>query len=486
MKKVSFGNALLPILGLVFIMILGLVISPNFNEGAQYSLEAMFIIATVISCVHLMIMGYKWSVIQESILKKLGQLMPAALILLSIGVLIGSWVLSGTIPMLIHFGVDLISVEFIYLTGFLVCAIFSLSTGTSWGSAGTIGVVLMSIGGAIDANLPMLAGAIVAGAYFGDKMSPLSDTTNIAALASDVPLMKHIRSMMNTTIPAALVAITLYIILGFTTGSDASTSVSAIAELKMGLETLFNIKGFATVIMLLIPVGVVVYGSLKQLPTVPVMISSAVCAMFIAMFVQGYSFIDALNVLVNGFDITTMTDTSLVTSQTALESITTIVNRGGLYSMVSPVIISMMVFIYVGTLDTINAIPVVVDKIFSKIRRKSTTIISTLIATMCTNGLTSNQFATSFIIAETFKPKYEEMKIPKQVLSRSLEDAGTMVENILPWSTTGIYMAATLGVSPVDYAQYQFVFWFGIMFAVILAITGKGCFYNEIEKEEQK
>ena len=469
-KEVKIQNAVVPIVGLFVILIFGLIVQPKILKLGEMPLEMIFLFAAVIGTINLFYMGYSWSEIQESMVKKVNQGLPAMLILLSIGILVGAWIVSGTIPMLIYYGIKIINPNYIYIIAFLVPIIFSTLTGTSWGSAGTIGIVIIGIAQVTGAHLPIIAGAIVGGAYFGDKMSPLSDTTNIAALAADVPLYEHIRSMMNTTIPAAILAAISYGIVGYIYSSKAvNVELTLIDETLKGLKNIFNFN-----IILLLPVIIVLYGSIKQKPTVPTLISSSTVSLIIALIFQRFSIENVINVLNSGFNIEMaywVTDIP--------DNVVKILNRGGLYSMVGPVIITFIVFVYIGTLDRINALPLIVNRTFNFVSKKSSAILAALGATAITNGMTSNQFATSFIVAEAFKPKFDQLNIPRKVLSRSLEDTGTMIEGILPWTTTGIFMAATLGVPVMDYNRWQFLTMFNIIVAIVLAVTGKGCFYNE-------
>jgi hypothetical protein len=213
--EIKFGHALLPVLFLVALIVYGLILRPHAYGLPPIPLEVLFILASVFAVSELFWLGFTWPEIQNSIVARLSRALPAFFILFAIGILISSWIVSGTIPMLVYYGIGIISPSYLYVLAFLVPVVFSSLTGTSWGSAGTIGVVIIGIAGAFDAHLGITAGAIIGGAYFGDKMSPLSDTTNLAALATDVDLFDHIRSMTVTTVPSAILAATGFFILGF-------------------------------------------------------------------------------------------------------------------------------------------------------------------------------------------------------------------------------------------------------------------------------
>jgi len=211
-KSITFSEAIIPIAFFFVVLVYGLFIHPVILKESMLPLEVLILMALTFSCLYLLYLGYSWETILKHIRKKVGESIGVILILFAIGVLIGSWIVSGTIPMLIYYGISIIQPEWMYILAFLVCILFSLLTGTSWGSAGTIGIVMMGVAEVYGADLSITAAAIVGGSFFGDKMSPLSDTTNVASLATDVPLFDHIRSMAYTTGPAAIAAAIVYIL----------------------------------------------------------------------------------------------------------------------------------------------------------------------------------------------------------------------------------------------------------------------------------
>jgi len=438
-----------------------------------FPLEIIFLLAAVFSATELLILGYKWNDIQNAVVKKIAQGFPVILIFFSIGLLIGSWIISGTIPMLVYYGIKLINPEYIYLIGFVVPIIFSLLTGTSWGSIGTIGVVIIGIASIAGVDLGITAGAIVGGAYFGDKMSPLSDTTNLASAATDVPLYDHIQSMMYTTFPSAIIAAILFFSLSFIYPVSAEVnSALATEETLTAIQSLFDFN-----ILLIIPPIIVLVGSLKRKPTVPVMLLSAFSACVLALFIQEYSLQDLVQTLLKGFQVDMATWVSIVP-----ENVTVLFNRGGLYALNEAIFFTFMVFIFIGILDMVKAMPTIVNIVFKRVRKRWTLILSSLVATAFTNAFTSNQSATSFIIGDAFKPAYDKLKVSRKVLSRSIEDYGTMIETLIPWHASSLYVVATLGVSFADYWHWQLLTIINLIIAPLLAITGIGCFYKKKNK----
>jgi len=464
---------LIPLLFLFFLISFGLVIGPNYFGMKPFPLEIIFLLAAVFSATELLILGYKWNDIQNAVVKKIAQGFPVILIFFSIGLLIGSWIISGTIPMLVYYGIKLINPEYIYLIGFVVPIIFSLLTGTSWGSIGTIGVVIIGIASIAGVDLGITAGAIVGGAYFGDKMSPLSDTTNLASSATDVPLYDHIQSMMYTTFPSAIIAAVLFFSLSFIYPVSAEVnSALATEETLTAIQSLFDFN-----ILLIIPPIIVLVGSLKRKPTVPIMLLSAFSACVLALFIQEYSLQDLVQTLLKGFQVDMATWVSVVP-----ENVTVLFNRGGLYALNEAIFFTFMVFIFIGILDMVKAMPTIVNIVFKRVRKRWALILSSLVATAFTNAFTSNQSATSFIIGDTFKPAYDKLKVSRKVLSRSIEDYGTMIETLIPWHASSLYVVATLGVSFADYWHWQLLTIINLIIAPLLAITGIGCFYKRKNK----
>jgi len=474
-RPVAFAHALAPILFLLVLIVYGLILRPQLFGLPAFPLEVIFIFSASFAVAELFWIGFSWSEIQEFIVRKLTRALPAFFILFAIGIIISSWMVSGTIPMLVYYGIEIINPNFLYLLAFLVPVVFSSLTGTSWGSAGTIGVVIIGIAGALGADLGITAGAVIGGAYFGDKMSPLSDTTNLAALAAEVDLFEHIRSMMVTTIPSAILASLGFLILGFVYPPETSAAnFSGLAPFLDSLKDMFRFNVF-----LLIPPAIVLYGSLRKKPTIPTLLTSVLTSCALALVCQRFSVADVLQSLNRGFDAS-MAGWMINVPEQTIE----LVNRGGMYSMSEAIFVAFMVFMFIGAIDTIDAMPTVVNRVFRFAKTRASTILSALGASAITNSMTSNQYATSFIIGDAFKSRFDALKIPRKVLSRSLEDTGTMIESVVPWTTTAVFMVATLGVPWADYWHWQLLSLINFIVAPTLAVLGIGCFYHEVDAKQ--
>ena len=466
--ETPFLQALAPFAFLAVLIIYGLIVRPLALQLPPLPLELIFILAASGLVTQLLLTGHRWIDIQASIVKKFQCAIPAFMILFCIGLIIASWIICGTIPMLVYWGLQLINPDYLYLIAFLAPVIFSTLTGTSWGSVGTIGVVLIGIATALDANLGITAGAVIGGAYFGDKLSPLSDTTNLAALAAEVDLHTHIRSMLWTTLPSATIALGIYYAMGVL--YPPRLQDGGLADVQLLLDQLSSIFNFSW--LTLAPAMVVLAGSIFRLPTVPILIASVILASLVAITLQPFTLTDVISTLHQGFNL----DLVMPGVQHTPE-ITNLLDRGGLYALNEPIIIAFMVFIFIGATDKIDAMPTVVNHLMRAVKSPRGTVLASLLATGITNAMTSNQFATSFIVGDAFKSKYDQQNVPRKVLSRSLEDTGTMLESLVPWHTSAIYMVVTLGVPFSEYWHWQCLSLCNIVIATILATTGVGCFY---------
>lgn len=469
--------ALMPIIVFISLLVYGLFLHPRIFGGGMLALETILLILLTFTSFFLIWRGYTWEQLQVSFVKKVGEAVPVMLILLCIGVLIGSWIVSGTIPMLIYYGIQLVHPAYIYIFGFAICILFSLLTGTSWGSAGTIGIVVIGMAQLYEANLAIAAAAVVGGSFFGDKLSPLSDTTNVAALATGVSVYDHIRSMIYTTGPAALIAAGAYTFLSLRrdlgTQEDAGAMLLQIEEAANALSQLFNFN-----ILLLLPVALIIWATVTRKPIILSLLGSSVFAMLLALIFQNFSVETVFASLSTGFS------TELATGAPVEDSsgVTNILNRGGLYNLKEGAIICFLVFTFIGLLDVVDGINRVIQPLLKGIKRVSGLVASSLTSTLITNLLVSNQYATSFIIGTAFNKKYDALDVDRKVLSRSIEDAGTMMENMAPWTPSGVFMASALGVSALEYAPWQFLSIANILIAYFFAFSGIAVFRRKGKK----
>lgn len=484
MKEVKLKHQITSVILFILVILLGLFVPVLMgNPDAALPIESiMFLAVSIISAYIIIFAKLSWDEVFDSITSTISKALPGLLILIVIGPLIAGFIMSGLMPMLVYYGIQLIDPRFIYVIAFILAALFSTFTGTSWGSAATIGVVVMGIGMAIGANPAIIAGAVIGGAYFGDKMSPLSDTTNIAAIASDVNLYDHIGSMMYTTIPSSIIAIIVYTIAGFVFPATA-TSIN-----DPGITTLLNdLSGmFKFNIILLIPLIIVLVGSATKKPVLPVMVVGGLLSLTIAFFYQGFNLQDTLSGLNSGFKLDMISWYDVSQPIEGEPYILGFFERGGFWELATLIPISSTILAVVGALNSIDAMPATVNALFGWAKTRSSIIISSLATGIAMIAITANGIACSFVTAGIFKDKYDKNNIDRRVLSRTTEDSGTLLEVLFPWTPAAIFFTKTLGVGVGDYFVWAIMNWTTPIIAVILAITGFGTFKNkEVEKIEE-
>ncbi|WP_186292970.1 Na+/H+ antiporter NhaC [Brevibacterium aurantiacum] len=459
-KRPPLGWSLIPLVAMLVLLAVGygvLGLAP----------EPLLILSAIIAGLVALRMGLSWDEMLLGIREKLDTAMPALLVLISIGILIGTWMIAGTIPMMIYYGLGLISAQFIVLIAFVISAIVSVITGTSWGSAGTVGVALMGIAAGLDAPLAATAGAIVAGAYFGDKLSPLSDTTNLAPIAAGTTLWEHIRHMLYTTIPATVVALALYLFVGINqkSGGTDSEQINAVTGT---LDSLFSFN-----VLLLLPMLIVLGGAVLKLPTLPTIIGSSLVAGILAAIFQKVSLESIFASTVDGFT-PDMLEVGPTTLKNLDPQVVELVSQGGMASMTGVILIAFSAFAFAGIMSKSGALETIIRSLLKFVKRTGDLVLSTVLSCITMAIVTGNSYLSIIVPGELFKTAYADRGLDAKNLSRTLEDSGTVVVPLVPWSSAGVYMAGVLGVSVLDYAPWAVFCYVGFAFAIILGYTGIG------------
>lgn len=468
-KEVKFIHALLPVIILFATMIYGLGLRPFLFGQEAFSVEMLMVFISLVVGIEMLYLGFSWKEIEASIVRKLAQAIPAFMIILAIGILVGSWMISGVIPMLVSYGIKLVNPTYLYAICLIVPIIFSTSCGTSWGTMSTIGVVLIGVTNAVGGNPAIATAAIVSGAFFGDKMSPLSDTTNLTALACGISVIDHIKSMMYNTIPAMVIALIGYFILGsIYPPSLVGAADTSVLDTTLGaLNQLFNFN-----ILLLLPLIVVIIGSVKGAPTVPVMVTSSVSAVVLGLLFQQYTFGNIVKALTSGYNIQMAT----WVSGELPTSVLTILQRGGIYMLSGTIVVGWTIFFFMGSLELINAIPTVVNKMFFFAKTRFSIIVSSLFTGVFIMATMGHVYAAIFLNSDIFKEKFDKAGISRRVLSRSIEDSGTFFDPIFPWTICGVFVATTFGVPTLSYDKFMILPFVNILLSVIYAYTGFAVF----------
>jgi len=462
-KKPSLGIAVLPLLFMFAVLFAGLIIF-------SIDIKILLLICAAFTVCISIFLGHTWKEVEHEIVEKLAKAFPAIMILICVGLMIGAWIVSGTIPFLVYIGLKIISPKFIIVTSFLVTVILSVSTGTSWGAAGTVGAALMSVAAGMGAPLPAVAGAIVSGAYFGDKMSPLSDSTNMSAIATNTNLYKHIGHMFYTTVPGFIISCIVYIIAGLSFAS--SGEIGQVDAIIKTLAQLFNLS-MPVGLLLLVPPIIVVIGSLRKKPTIPVMMISSAVAIVIAMAVQGFSFETCATSMVNGFNMEMFANPAISLANLT-EEVPRLLQRGGMSSMMNTALMAFCAFGFIGALTVFGSLEVILERIMKRIHSTGQLIAITTVLGVIIITVIGEASVTFLMLGGLFRQEYVKRGLESKNLSRTLEDSITVVEPLVPWSLAGVYMSSTLGVPTIQYAPWACLCYTGVIFAIIWGYTGFG------------
>jgi Na+:H+ antiporter, NhaC family len=462
-KGISAGYAAF-VVASVFVFVLG---GSLFFGGA---IETMFMLAWLFTVPLIMKVGYTYKEVQNFGWKVVMESLEANFIILVVGTLIASFIASGTVPYIIVLGLKVISPQIFLLSALLICTMTSLATGTSWGTIGTAGVAMMGIGTALGVPMGMTAGAVISGAAFGDKMSPLSDTTNLAAAISGAPLMTHIKHMTVTTLPAYILSAIIFTFMGFFTIDTASFDPAIATDTINGLNDIFKLG-----ILELIPIVLVITMLIKKVPPISAMLGGTFMAMFMAMIRQGYNLNKLLGFLYDGFSI-----------ETGTVYIDKLLNRGGIMSMISSFLIVFVAAAITGMLSESGVLTALVSSLAKKCSgSRMRTVGTTLSIGYLTNMIGSSMLLAIIVPGTLMKPLYEENDLAPENLSRTLEDSGTLGAWLIPWNANALFGAQTLmgiGATPYIFIPYCLLSIISPIFSMISAITGIGM--KPLKKEE--
>ena len=469
----TFLESVIPIIAMLVILTIG--------KGVfGYSTEPLLIMVAAVAAFVAFRVGVTWDEMLQEISEKIAKGMPAILILICVGAMVGAWMSAGTIPMMIYYGIQIVNPKFLLVTAFLITAVVSVVTGTSWGSVATMGVALMGIAGALGVSLPATAGAVIAGSYFGDKMSPLSDTTNLAPIAAGSNLYDHIGHMFYTTIPATIISLIVYAIAGLNADTTVEITSDTVVTMLNQLSFMYHWNW-----LLLIPVVIVLAGSVLRKPTIPVMLLSTFVAGIEGIVIQSVTLKDVLASTVGGFNVSMIVRPGFDPS-TCSEAITKLLNRGGMNGIMSTTLLVFCAFCFAGIMSRAGCLDVVLQKILSVAKSTGALITATVAACITMALTTGNSYLSILIPGEMFRDAYKERGLAAKNLSRTLEDAGTVFVPLVPWSAAGAYMTATLGVEVLDYLPWAVLCYTGFIFAIIWGFTGFGIAKLEDEEKKEK
>ena len=449
-KSPSLLDAILPVLFLMILLVSFAIVYEDESTPNQVALIFAAAFAPFIGIKN----GYSWKEMEQGMIETIKVSMQAILILLTVGSLIGSWIISGTVPSMIYYGVQIMSPDYFYITSCIVCAMLGLSIGSSWTVAGTLGIGLIGIATVLDVSLAITAGAIISGAYFGDKLSPLSETTNLAAAVTRTDLFNHIQHMLWTTVPAILVSLSIFLFLGLTNKSNIV--ISDILILQDQLNNNFKISP-----VMLIPLLALFYMARKKVPALLTLLIGTFLGCLFAITFQmemifekqettdlnavALIFRELMNALFIGFE-----------SSTGNQAYDDLISKGGMVNMMSVVGLVITAMAFGGAMSKAGLLERLIRAPLSKVESTGGLIATTVGTCIGTNAIASDQYLSIVLPGQMLIEPYKERKIKAVNLSRTLEDSGTLTSALFPWNTCGAYMAGTLGISTLTYAPFAF------------------------------
>lgn len=481
-REPTLLQSLIPILFLILLLVINVGIFGSEALGGSNQI-VLILSAGVASLVAIRI-GFAWEDIQKGIVKSISSAMASILILLLIGALAGTWMLSGIVPAMIYYGLQILNPTIFLVAACIVCSIVSIATGSSWTTAATVGIALIGIGQALGISEGLVAGAILSGAYFGDKMSPLSDTTNLAPAMAGTDLFTHIRYMTITTVPSIVLALLIFLIIGLT--DSANGAIAGKEEILTAIDATFNISGW----LFIVP-SLVVFLIIKKMPALPALFIGtllgavfalvfqpelvaqvAATASYDGLFYETFSSISPR--FTSGF-IGTMQamfgDISFSTGNAVLDD-QGLLSASGMYGMLGTIWLILSAMIFGGVMESAGMLKCIASVIISKVNSTGSLVASTVGTCIFFNGTASDQYLAIVVPGRMYADTYREKGLAPENLSRTLEDSGTVTSPLIPWNTCGAYHSSVLGVSTGTYFMYCFFNIISPFMTILVAFTG--------------
>jgi NhaC family Na+:H+ antiporter len=427
------------------------VVISLFKQDPHIPLICAAAIAAIIAIVH----RYPWKEIQEGMVHGISLAMGAILILMIVGPMIATWILGGVVPTMIYYGLKILSPGSFLIATLIICSIVALGTGSSWATAGTVGVALIGVGKGLGIPVTMVAGAIISGAYFGDKMSPLSDTTNLAPAVAGTDLFSHIRHMIYTTGPSYIISLILYGILGsrFAGGSLDTQNIDIMLST---IKSTFFIHP-----VLLIPPCLVIVMVIKKIPPLPALLGGSLLGGLFAVITQSSSLAQVIQVAHSGY-----------VSQTGVILVDDLLTQGGLMTMMKTVALIMCALSFGGIMEKTGMLEIIAKSLLKRVRRTGSLVATTIFSSIGMNAIASDQYLAIVIPGRMYKGAFDKMGLHPKNLSRCLEDAGTLSSPLIPWNSCGAYMYGVLGVNPLLYLPFAFLNLANPLISIFYGYTG--------------
>lgn len=436
-RQATLLEAFIPIVALIIVLYVGLVI---FGSDPHVPLILASLVAVTVA---ITMLGYTWGEIEEGILKTINMGMQAIIILMIIGMLIGTWIQGGVVPSIIYYGLQILAPSIFLVATLLICSVVSLATGSSWTTAGTVGIALIGIAQGIGIPAPVAAGAIISGAYFGDKMSPLSDTTNLSPAMAGATLFDHVKHMIYTTGPSYIISLIVFAFMGMKYAGQ-ELDYDQINQLLEVIRANFTVSP-----MMFIPPVLVILMVVFKVPAIPGLIGGVIIGALFGIIYQGADFGAILDVSNNGYSFAVAEGAS-----DAEMMIGELLSRGGMQSMMWTVSLIICALSFGGILEATGMLSVVAATLLKFAKGTGSLVAITIFTSIFVNVIASDQYLSIVIPGRMYKAAYAERGLAPRNLSRTLEDGGTLTSPLVPWNTCGAFMSGALGVPTVEYLPY--------------------------------
>lgn len=450
-KSPTLLQAIIPIGVLILLLSINVYL---FADDATYGANQIaLLLAAAVGALIAGKMGFSWETTLNGIVKSISSAMSAILILLLIGSLAGTWLISGIVPALIYYGLDILNPTIFLFAACVVSAIVSLATGSSWTTAATIGIALVGIGKTMGIHEGVVAGAIISGAYFGDKMSPLSDTTNLAPAMAGTDLFTHIRYMAYTTVPTIIITLIIFLIWGFTI--DTTSNIGTVTEVQQAITSKF----FITPWLFMVP-AVVIAMILKKVPAIPALLTGALLGGVFAIIFQPNVVLEIAGTSVDsgwayykGVLIALYSQTSVATGNAMVDDL---LSASGMFGMMNTIWLILCAMVFGGVMESANMLKRIADSIIQYAKSTGSLVATTAATCLFFNLTASDQYIAIVVPGRMFAPTYKDRGLAPENLSRTLEDSGTVTSVLVPWNTCGAYQSTVLGVGTYAYLPYAF------------------------------
>ncbi|KZN62909.1 Na+/H+ antiporter NhaC [Pseudoalteromonas luteoviolacea] len=466
-KAASSWDAFIPII--VLVSLLGAAVYLYGDNSSSGPNQIALLFATFTAALIGLKNGFTWKTLEEAMIKGITISLGAILILLMVGALIGTWLLSGTVPTLIYYGLQIINPSWFYAASCLICGIVAMSIGSSWTTAATIGVALLGVANGLGLDPVVTAGAVISGAYFGDKLSPLSETTNLAPAVAGSDLFDHIQHMLWTTVPSFVIALIIFIVMGF--NADVASDAGKIDAISSILQENFNIN-----ILMLVPLAILLGLAIKKMPAFPAISIGAVVGAVWALLFQGDLIASQLDAsqgqLVGQFKLIWATFFDGFSVQTGDAKMDDLLSGGGMSSMLTTTWLIMTALMFGAIMEKTGLLEVFVRSILKIAKSTGSLIASTIATCFGTNLVAADQYIAIVVPGRMFKEEYKKRGLQSVNLSRTLEDGGTITSPLIPWNTCGAYMQSVLLINPLDYAVYAFFNLINPLLAIVYGYLG--------------